>query len=429
MSYGLCELGLGTSGNSAYNTLWQSAAAEGIAVFAATGDSGSPSCDQGIAQQGPYGAQYGLEVSGIASSQYDTAVGGTDFNWGATASPYWNSSNNTTTGATAKGYIPEIPWNDTCTNPVEVAAINTALGTSLSASQICDELATQQIISNQNEQAALDLVNSIGGGGGASNCTTNGTTGNTINPATCSGGYAKPAFQASVTGIPTDGKRDIPDVSFFAGNGFFGSAYLICVSDTGTCISSRTTTTEPSGEEIGGTSVASPAMAGVMALINQKAGSAQGNPNAGLYTLAGKQTYSSCSSETVTAGSSSCYFNDIDNGTIAMPCAAGSPNCTVAATGNTYGELTGFAAGVGFDNATGLGSLNVANVLNGWAAAVTGTATATVTVAATPSSFTSQQGTSVTVTVTGFERHADRNDRSEQRFVCFGDEESCQRLR
>lgn len=401
VSYGLCELALGTSGNSAYNSLWQSAATEGIAVFAATGDSGSPSCDQGAAQNGPYGAQYGLAVSGIASSQYDTAVGGTDFNWGATASPYWNTTNNTTTGATAKGYVPEIPWNDTCTNSVEAAAINQALGSSLSANQICYELATQQIISNQDEQAALDLVNTIGGGGGASNCTTNGTTGTTLNPATCTGGYAKPTWQASVTGIPTDGKRDIPDVSFFAGNGFFGTAYLICVSDTGTCVSSATATAEPSGEEIGGTSVASPAMAGVMALINQKAGSAQGNPNAELYTLAGKQTYSSCSAESVTSGSSSCYFNDIDTGTIAMPCAAGSPNCTVAATGNTYGELTGFAAGVGFDNATGLGSLNVANVVNGWSATVTGTATATVTVTANPTTFTSLQGTTVTVGVTG----------------------------
>ena len=47
VSYGQCELFLGTSGNAAYNSLWQSAAAAEIAVFVATGDSGSPSCDQG----------------------------------------------------------------------------------------------------------------------------------------------------------------------------------------------------------------------------------------------------------------------------------------------------------------------------------------------------------------------------------------------
>ena len=137
-----------------------------------------------------------------------------------------------------------------------------------------------------------------------------------------------------------------------------------------------------------------------MALINQKAGTPQGNPNSQLYQLAGQQTYASCSAETVTSSSSGCYFNDIDTGTNAMPCVAGSPNCTVATSGNTYGELTGFAGGTGYDEATGLGSLNVANVVNAWPAA-TGTATATVAVSASPSSITSAQGTTVTVTVTG----------------------------
>ncbi len=402
VSYGQCELFLGTSGNTAYNGLWQTAASQGIAVFAATGDSGSPACDQDVAPtNGPYGAQYGLSVSGIASSQYNTAVGGTDFNWGSTAAPYWNSTNNGTNGSTAKGYVPEVPWNDSCTNPIVVSSINGQLNSNLTANQMCDEIATQQINSTSGEQGLLDLVNTVGGGGGGSNCTTNSTTSTTTNPdpTSCSGGYAKPTWQTGVTGIPTDGKRDVPDVSFFAGNGFLGSAYLICVSDWGACVSSPTTTTEPATGEIGGTSAASPAMAGVMALINQKAGSAQGNPNAELYVLAGKQAYASCSAESVTA-SSSCYFNDIDTGTNAMPCAAGSPNCTVATNGNTYGELSGFGAGTGYDEATGLGSLNVANVVNAWPA-VTGTATATVAATATPSSILANQSVSVAVTVAG----------------------------
>lgn len=402
VSYGLCELFLGTNGNSSYNTLWQSAATQGIAVFTATGDSGSPACDQDAASQGPYGAQFGLEVSGIASTPYNTAVGGTDLNWGSTAAPYWNTTNNTTNGSNAKGYIPEVPWNDSCTNPIIVAIINNAIGQNLSANQMCYEIAVHSITSS-SEQSLLDLVNSIGAGGGASNCTVNSTTGTTVlpDPTSCSGGYAKPSWQTGVSGIPSDSKRDIPDVSFFAGNGFLGSAYVICISDAGTCATSVTSpAAEPVGEEIGGTSVASPAMAGVMALINQKAGSAQGNPNSELYQLAAKQNYANCSAESVT-NSGSCYFNDIDTGTIAMPCAAGSPNCTLAVNTNTYGELNGFAAGAAYDQATGLGSLNVANVVNGWSAAVTGTATATVTVVATPNSITTAQGTSVTVTATG----------------------------
>jgi len=56
--------------------------------------------------------------------------------------------------------------------------------------------------------------------------------------------------------------------------------------------------------------------------------------------------------------------------TIAMPCVAASPNCTVNTSGDSVGVLSGFAATAGFDNATGLGSLNVANVVNGWASVV-----------------------------------------------------------
>lgn len=334
-------------------------------------------------------------------------MGGTDLNWGTTAAPYWNVTNSATNGSTAKGYVPETPWNDSCTNPLElsyfqfVATYLNNHGVSApnptNAEAACNLVANYWV--NVKAIAGVDIssaVDTVGGSGGSSNCTSS----NGAAVATCAGGYAKPAWQAGVTGIPSDNKRDIPDVSFFAGNGLLGSAYLICVSDWGACITSPTTTVEPSVGEIGGTSASSPAMAGVMALINQKAGSAQGNPNSQLYVLAGKQTYLSCTAETVTS-SSSCYFNDIDTGTIAMPCASGSPNCTVSTSGDTIGVLSGFAGATGYDEATGLGSLNVANVVNGWSATTTGTATATVAVSASPASITSAQGTTVTVTVTG----------------------------
>ena len=386
VSYGNCELFLGTSGNTSYNTLWQSAAAGGIAVLVASGDSGSPACDQGGSSQTgtPYGAQYGLEVSGLASSQYDTAVGGTDLNWGATASPYWNTSNNTTTGASAKGYMPEIPWNNSCTNPLALSYFQ-SWANQVGATKPTDaESACNFVVKNyqtilNGTSGSVDLsafVDSAGAGGGASNCTTNSTT-NTIG--TCStSGYSKPGFQTGVT--LNDGKRDIPDVSFFAGNGLLGSAYFMCVTDWGPCLASATATSEPTDTSgnvvnlIGGTSAASPAMAGVMALINQKAGSAQGNPNARLYALAAMQNNANCKTETVT-NSSSCYFNDIDTGTISMPCQAGSLNCSVIHSGDTWGTLSGYDAGSGYDAATGLGSMNVANVVNGWGASTTPTAT------------------------------------------------------
>jgi subtilase family serine protease len=392
VSYGLCELGEGTGGNAAYNNLWETAATEGIAVFVATGDAGSATCDQDQGGTSPsYRAEYGLSVSGLASSPYDTAVGGTDLNWGSTPAPYWNATNSTTTGASAKGYIPEVPWNDTCTNPIAVAALNASLKTTLTATQMCDEIYTGTVSSTTNETGLQSLVNVVGAGGGVSACTT--SDGQTV--ASCTGGYAKPSWQAGVTGIPADGKRDVPDVSFFAANGFLGSAYLICVSANGSC--SYSSTTEPITQEVGGTSVATPAMAGVMALINQKAGAPQGNPNAELYSLAGKESYASCSAETVTVGGS-CYFNDIDTGTNAMPCdySDKSPNCVGT---NQVGILSGYSATAGFDTATGLGSLNVANVVNGWTAPATSTGTATVTVTPAATAITVAQPLSVTVNV------------------------------
>ena len=81
VSYGECGLGEGTASNVAYYDLWQSAAAEGISVFVASGDAGSPGCDDNLDMEygNPYSARNGLAVSGLASTPYNTAVGGTEF--------------------------------------------------------------------------------------------------------------------------------------------------------------------------------------------------------------------------------------------------------------------------------------------------------------------------------------------------------------
>jgi hypothetical protein len=202
-------------------------------------------------------------------------------------------------------------------------------------------------------------------------------------------------------------------VAFFASVGTLSSsAYLICVSEASNdpqC--SYSSASEPTAFEVGGTSVASPAMAGVMALINQKAGAAQGSPNAELYALAAQQSYSSCSSESIAAGTApkTCFFNDIDIGTNAMACDAGavngnSPNCTnqgevVGGYTDNVGVLAGYSAVSGYDQATGLGSLNVANVVNAWPATTVGTTAATVTVTPAQSTLNSGDWLSVTVAV------------------------------
>ncbi len=302
-------------------------------------------------------AQYGLSVNGIASTPYNTAVGGTDFNWCSLASttectpaPYWNSSN-AANGSSAKGYVPEVPWNDTCANPLSVAFLE-SWATSSDANNVggvtdpesgCNFVLNNFSTVDSNAGITLEyIVDAVGGGGGASGCVVNDgqdasscdTT--TVNTGSGNGslpliadGWPKPGWQSGVPGIPSDQVRDLPDVSFFASDGYLSSSsYLICVSNTDSSLGNvpctYTTNAEPFVQEVGGTSVSSPAMAGIMALINQKAGSAQGNPNAELYLLASQQTYAGCSAETVTTGSTSCLFNDIDTGTNATPCDNGA---------------------------------------------------------------------------------------------------------
>ena len=346
-SYGTCELNAGTAGNLAINALWQQAAAEGIAVFIPTGDAGSAACDNPD-QAAPSYATQGLQVNALASTPYDVAVGGTDFNYVGARATYWNGTNDPTTGASAKGYVPEIPWNSTCTNPV----VDTLLGLG-NAETTCNSLA----MGTRN----LALVNIVGGSGGVSGCTTpSGST-----PASCSGGYPKPSWQTGV-GVPTGGMRNLPDVSLFAANGVLGSAYLVCdsaQSPDGTC--SFNNSADVLALSVGGTSVSSPAMASVMALVNQKMGSPQGNPNSVFYRLAALDILSNCNAGTVGNGSN-CIFYDITTGTNAMACSTGTRNCTTATSGDTSGVLTGYSATVGYDLATGLGSTNVANLVNNW---------------------------------------------------------------
>ena len=105
------SLSLGNGGNAFYNALWEQAAAQGITVIVASGDSGSAGCD-GLPNQ--TSAQTGLAVSGIASTPFNVAVGGTDFDDLNNPSQYWNSSNSAPSQSSAKSYIPETTWNDSC---------------------------------------------------------------------------------------------------------------------------------------------------------------------------------------------------------------------------------------------------------------------------------------------------------------------------
>ena len=368
-SYGICEAALGTAGNQFFNQLWQQAAAQGMSVFISSGDSGSAGCDR----DNP--AQFGLQVSGFASTPYTTTVGGTDFNDLSNPTTYFNPTNDAHE-ASAKSYIPEMTWNDSCTNAEWSIVTGTA-----------------NAETNCNNPQLIQTVVATGGSGGKSSC----TTGSGQDIVSCAGGYPKPSWQTG-TGVPNDSKRDIPDVSLFASNGFNGNFYVICSKNI---TNSYCDPADPNGTivGIGGTSASTPAFAGIMALIDQKTGSRQGNPNYILYSLAAKQSASGCNSSSSPA--STCVFYDVTSGTIAMPCFTGSTSdCHTNVKSDQFGVLTGYATTAAYDLATGLGTVNATNLVNAWATTVAGSKGSVTTLSMTPSPLTITHGATANLNVT-----------------------------
>ncbi|MGB8030941.1 MAG: protease pro-enzyme activation domain-containing protein [Terracidiphilus sp.] len=373
-SYGECEATLGDAGNAFYNSLWEQAAAEGITVVEAAGDGGSAGCDdfnsEALASQG-------LGVSGFASTPYNVAVGGTDFDQSATTAPnYWSATNVASTEASALGYIPETVWNQSCAGQ----------GLSNGVSQC--------------PTSSSDL-NIVAGSGGPSSCATGGDSGN------CAG-YPKPSWQTGL-GVPQDGVRDLPDVSLFASAGFNGSFYIICEQDFtpfGVILGADfpCSLANETFVGVGGTSAAAPTFAGILALVEQKAGSRQGNANYVLYNLAA-QPGASCNSSAAPANGGACVFYDITKGNDAVPCS-GTLDCGFAPGSGGYGimmdpddpAVPAWTTTAGYDLATGLGSVNVANLVTAWSSA-SFSPSATTLVSLTPVSLAHGQAVSVNVTV------------------------------
>ncbi len=273
-SFGVCEAALAASGNQQlYNTLWQQASAQGITVIISTGDTGSDSCDDG---DGNDFATTGLSVNAIASTVFNVAVGGTDFQNGS-PSTYWNAASTATTSA--KSYIPESTWNGSCAATAAVASLGTC---------------TVAII-NGDSGTTFDLVAGSGGPSSLNN---------------------KPAWQTGIPGNPVDGFRDLPDISLFASNGVNGSFWIICNMDSNAGTGSSTSSCDLNSpyndfQGVGGTSAAAPAFAGIMALVNQQTGQRQGNANYVLYQLYKKNTAGTiCTSNVASVTAAGCIFND-----------------------------------------------------------------------------------------------------------------------
>jgi subtilase family serine protease len=362
ISYGECESANGATANQSYVTAYQQAAAEGISVFVSAGDEGAASCDANLAI-----ATHGIAVSGFASTPFNVAVGGTDFEdtfdnvfGGPALTTYWDATNSATF-SNAKSYIPEIPWNDSCASKLLAQAEGFASTTGTAG--FCNSTAGK-----------ANFLTTASGSGGPS-------------------AFSKqPAFQTGVVGLPTasGGPRYLPDVSLFAANGVWGHFYVFCFTDTaegGAPACNFADSTDTLDLAAGGTSFSAPALAGIQALVNQKQGAKQGNPNTVYYRLAATQlgtaaAAAACNSSGGTTASpvlpaANCIFNDVTQGDIDVNCT-GTTNCfgsTRSGRTTTNGALStsstaftpAFAAGTGWDFATGLGTINAANLVNSWA--------------------------------------------------------------
>ena len=301
---------------------------------------------------------------GFASTPYNVAVGGTDFgdSYAGTTNQYWSNTNSPSYGS-ALSYVPEIPWNDSCGSTLIASYLG--FSTSAGPTGFCN-----------SSTGTSSFLTTAAGSGGPSGC----ATGNPLFRGVVSGdclGYPKPAWQAGMPGNPSDGVRDIPDVSLFAANGVWGHYLVFCFTDIangGSPCSGDPSTWSGAG----GTSFSAPIMAGIQALVNQSTGSSWGNPNHVYYGLA-QAVYNFTNGCLVNyiGTFTLCPFIDVTQGDIDVNCS-GSASCYGSSTSGrrntTYGVLStsasslrpAFGTSIGWDFATGIGSVNAYNLVNLW---------------------------------------------------------------
>jgi subtilase family serine protease len=288
-------------------------------------------------------ATEGLAVDFPGSSPYVTSMGGTQFDDG------------NATGATTY-------WS----------ATNGTTGQGSAVSYIPE--------SPWNDEPGFDEFG--GGGGGASNF------------------FTKPTWQMG-TGVPADGARDVPDLALDASDAHDGLLY--CVNTAAAEGSASCTTgfrlANNDLNVAGGTSFDSQVFGGLLALIEEKNGTTAGfgNINPTIYAL-GNSKYYAAGQNTLT--NAAVVFNDVTSGNNDMSCTAGSTNCP-------NGGSIGWSAGVGYDLASGWGSVNVANLAGDWnlvtplGVGTLGANISTTNLTVSPTTATVGATVTLTATVTG----------------------------
>jgi subtilase family serine protease len=164
--------------------------------------------------------------------------------------------------------------------------------------------------------------------------------------------FSRPAWQNNFPGMPTGTFRVLPDIALQAS--IEDPGFLVCSDDPTLIYAEGQTESCVNGllgsnnkyTTAGGTSIAAPIFAGFVALLNQsEKATGQGNINPQLYSLAANPgTYTSA-------------FHDVSSGTTA--CVAGATGCSATGQAN-------YATAAGYDQATGLGSIDAQALTAAW---------------------------------------------------------------
>lgn len=342
ISYGACEPNVSAGAFSALEGIMEQAATQGQTVVASSGDSGSTACYAPTSNTVPAAMEV-LAVNYPASSAYAVGVGGTEF--------------------------PSADVGSTNTTYWQSASGSDVVGSALS--YIPEQTWNDDNAAIGTQYGAKYALSS--GGGGISTLT------------------ARPSWQTGVPGIPSGNFRLVPDVSLASSPSY--APYLYCSSDQSSWVSGQKAScnsgfrdsTSQNFTAAGGTSFASPIFAGMLAIITQKQGATGlGVPNQTLYSLAAN------SSTYVSA------FHDIT--ARGNQCLAGASFCSSSGAAQ-------YAAAAGYDEATGLGSVDFNNLMAAWAGGTGGggggggTGSASFTLHATSTSVTRGASTTSTVSI------------------------------
>ena len=284
VGYSACEASMSEAHQAFYSALYRQAAAQGIAVVAATGDSGASAC-HAAGSAAP--VTTGFAVNALASTNWNVAVGGAAFESGGSLSA----------------------WSPAA--PADAA---------------------------------------YAGGGGSSAI------------------HASPDWQPALA--QTAQARMVPDLSLPTGlDTAFSRGLAFCFSGSGN--SSGCTLVRS-----GGSSAGAALMGGISALLAQKYGP-QGSLAPQLYAVRSQPD----------------VFQDVEEGSSRLPCAAGSPDCDAS------GKI-GYDAAAGYDLATGLGVPNAEKLVAAWARPDLGTGGTSVVLTVSPTATNQTYNPSAQLTFT-----------------------------